>query len=197
MSENDRYETYEDVPAGFNLLDASPGQLDLYGIPPKTGCRCRAGPLRVLEEARFATFLAKTAEIPRSSTVPLSGQVPQCTSIELELVGGTHSAAPAEAVRLRGRRLDCPERESAAGAGAFHALGRSQSLGMGGPRRPQWHVAESFASRKSALPTALTARPTPALCVVGLVASAREEMVTQIANFALSLATRSWPVSRF
>jgi Peptidase A4 family len=35
MSENDRYETYEEVPEGCNLLDASPGQLDLYGIPQK------------------------------------------------------------------------------------------------------------------------------------------------------------------
>jgi len=35
MSENDRYETYEEVPAGCNLLDAPPDQLDLYGIPQK------------------------------------------------------------------------------------------------------------------------------------------------------------------
>jgi len=35
MSENDRYETYEAVPAGCNLLDAHQRELDLYGIPPR------------------------------------------------------------------------------------------------------------------------------------------------------------------
>lgn len=35
MSENDRYETYESIPAGYNLLDASPGELDLFGIPQR------------------------------------------------------------------------------------------------------------------------------------------------------------------
>jgi Peptidase A4 family len=35
MSENNDYETYECVPAGFNPLDAPPGDLDRYGIPQK------------------------------------------------------------------------------------------------------------------------------------------------------------------
>jgi hypothetical protein len=35
MSENVRYEIYKEVPAGCNLLDAPPGELDLYGIPQK------------------------------------------------------------------------------------------------------------------------------------------------------------------
>jgi len=35
MSEDDRYETYEEVPDGYNLVDAPPGELDRYGIPQK------------------------------------------------------------------------------------------------------------------------------------------------------------------
>jgi hypothetical protein len=36
MSENVRYETYKkEIPAGCNLLDAPPGDLDLYGIPQR------------------------------------------------------------------------------------------------------------------------------------------------------------------
>ncbi|MHB8269665.1 G1 family glutamic endopeptidase [Bradyrhizobium sp.] len=35
MSEHDRYETYQAVPAGYNLLDAPQRELDLYGIPPR------------------------------------------------------------------------------------------------------------------------------------------------------------------
>src|SRR5262245_85800 len=35
MCENDRYETYEEVPDGYNLLDAPPEKLDCYGIPQK------------------------------------------------------------------------------------------------------------------------------------------------------------------
>jgi peptidase A4-like protein len=35
MSENDPYCFYEVVPAGYNLLDAPPDQLDRYGIPRK------------------------------------------------------------------------------------------------------------------------------------------------------------------
>jgi hypothetical protein len=36
MSENVRYEMYnKEVPAGYNLLDAPPGDLDLYGIPQR------------------------------------------------------------------------------------------------------------------------------------------------------------------
>jgi hypothetical protein len=35
MSENDRYGIYENVPAGYNLLNAPPSELDLYGIPPR------------------------------------------------------------------------------------------------------------------------------------------------------------------
>lgn len=34
MSENDRYELYKTLPAGYNLLTARPGELELYGIPP-------------------------------------------------------------------------------------------------------------------------------------------------------------------
>jgi hypothetical protein len=35
MSEDDRYGFYAVVPPGFNLLDAEPDKLDLYGIPQK------------------------------------------------------------------------------------------------------------------------------------------------------------------
>jgi Peptidase A4 family len=35
MSENDRYETYQAVPAEYNLLEAPQRELDLYGIPPR------------------------------------------------------------------------------------------------------------------------------------------------------------------
>lgn len=35
MLQNDSYGFYEEVPDGFNLLDATPDQLDLYGIPQK------------------------------------------------------------------------------------------------------------------------------------------------------------------
>jgi hypothetical protein len=35
MSKSDSYGFYEEVPDGFNLLDATPDQLDLYGIPQK------------------------------------------------------------------------------------------------------------------------------------------------------------------
>jgi hypothetical protein len=35
MLENDRYDTYEVVPTGFNPLDAPLDQLDLYGIPQR------------------------------------------------------------------------------------------------------------------------------------------------------------------
>jgi hypothetical protein len=35
MYENDRYETYEEVPAGYDLLGARPEELDRYGIPQK------------------------------------------------------------------------------------------------------------------------------------------------------------------
>lgn len=35
MSDNDLYEIYADVPEGYNLLDAPPGELDLFGIPQR------------------------------------------------------------------------------------------------------------------------------------------------------------------
>jgi hypothetical protein len=35
MSENVRCETYKEIPPGYNLLDAPPGDLDLYGIPQR------------------------------------------------------------------------------------------------------------------------------------------------------------------
>lgn len=35
MSEN--YEIFEAIPEGYNLLDATPSELDLYGLPPKPG----------------------------------------------------------------------------------------------------------------------------------------------------------------
>src|SRR4051812_5612114 len=35
MSENDRYESYEPVPAGYDPLNAHQRELDLYGIPPR------------------------------------------------------------------------------------------------------------------------------------------------------------------
>src|SRR5215468_6620471 len=35
MSENNRYSFYQELPPGYNLVGASPDQLDCYGIPQK------------------------------------------------------------------------------------------------------------------------------------------------------------------
>jgi hypothetical protein len=35
MSDHDRYETYKEIPPGYNVLDAPSSELDLFGIPQK------------------------------------------------------------------------------------------------------------------------------------------------------------------
>jgi hypothetical protein len=61
MSENVRFELYKEVPAGCNLLDASPEKLDLYGIPrrPDTGT-----------EQRLSKFWIKLFSQPFRSRLP-------------------------------------------------------------------------------------------------------------------------------
>lgn len=113
MSEND-VGFYAVVPPGFNLLEAPPGELDRYGIPPKPDAAAEPGLFEFWKKLVSQPFSAEQPTF-RELDTPLRGGP---RKIDVELVGGTHSDAPDEAVRSRGRRLDRPERASAAGAGA-------------------------------------------------------------------------------
>ncbi|WP_431202683.1 G1 family glutamic endopeptidase [Bradyrhizobium betae] len=73
MSENDSYGFYEVVPDGFNLLDATPDKLDLYGIPQR--------PDAVTEPRLFAFW-------KRLVSSPFTARQPTFSSIDPPSLGG-------------------------------------------------------------------------------------------------------------
>jgi Peptidase A4 family len=85
MSENDRYETYEVVPAGYNLLDAPPDQLDLYGIPQR--------PDAIAEPSLFE-FWKKLV------SPPFSSRRPTFSSIDTLTTSSSKTLAKASTARL-------------------------------------------------------------------------------------------------
>ncbi len=73
MSENDHYGFYEVVPAGFNLLDAAPDKLDLYGIPQKPD---------TIAEPRLFEFWQRLV------SSPFTARQPTFSSIDPPSLGG-------------------------------------------------------------------------------------------------------------
>jgi Peptidase A4 family len=73
MPDNDRHETYEEVPGAYNLLDAPPEILDRYGIPQK--------PDPVAEPSLYA-FWKKLVSPPFSATRPTFGNAESVFRIE-------------------------------------------------------------------------------------------------------------------
>ncbi|MBR0781341.1 G1 family glutamic endopeptidase [Bradyrhizobium iriomotense] len=73
MPENDSYGFYEVVPNGFNLLDATPDKLDLYGIPQK--------PDSVAEPRLFEFW-------KRLVSSPFTARRPTFSTIDPPLLGG-------------------------------------------------------------------------------------------------------------
>jgi len=59
MSENDCYETYEEVPAGYDLFNARPEELDRYGIPQRPDAVAEPSLFKFWTKLVSPPFLAK------------------------------------------------------------------------------------------------------------------------------------------